>query len=240
MSPVSISDYYSDLSMDKEDYFGNYLRSRRWAVMQAWRDVGKQPDRNKWLMAPQIANAYYNPAFNEIVFPAGIIQAPVFSEDYPDYLSFGGLGAVVGHELSHGFDAMGRHFDARGRLVEWWTNETARSFDEKAECFVREYDNYTMDGPNGEKLHLNGRFTLGENIADSGGVHESFLAWKSQYEHGHGNNKLLPGLDNFSPEQLFFINFGRIWCDNETPEQTKQAVKAFMFPFSPSKGKMLS
>lgn len=218
MSPVSIAEYYSKLDMKSNDYFGNYLRGRQWGVNKEWQQVGKKPDRQRWLMNPQEVNAYYNPVFNEIVFPAGILQSPFFSDNYPEYLNYGGIGAVVGHELSHGFDNMGRHFDAHGRLVEWWTNATSQSFDEKADCFVKQYSNYTVPGD----VHVNGRLTLGENVADNGGIRQSFSAWKATYDEG--KNPLLPGLDDLTREQLFFVNFGRIWCHKATDQQAKQSV----------------
>ncbi|KAI8968002.1 hypothetical protein BDF20DRAFT_828571 [Mycotypha africana] len=228
MSPVSLSDYYADLEIQNDTYFENYIKARTFAVEEEWRQVGKKPDRSKWLMNPQEVNAYYNPSFNEIVFPAGILQNPFFGSNYPDYLNYGGIGVVVGHELTHGFDNMGRHFDAKGRLVQWWTNETAAQFDEKAECFVKQYSNFTMVDVNGEAIHVNGRLTLGENLADNGGLGEAFVAWKERYdsdkESKRYNNVRLPGLDQLSPEKLFFVNFGRVWCNKVTPAQAKKGV----------------
>ncbi|KAG0173553.1 hypothetical protein DFQ28_007969 [Apophysomyces sp. BC1034] len=224
MSPIALSDYYTTLNVDKDDFFGNYVRSRQWAVTKGWREVGKTPDRFKWLMTPMEVNAYYNPSFNEIVFPAGILQHPFFSKDYPEYLNYGGIGSVIGHELTHGFDNSGRQFDADGRLVQWWTNETAQSFDEKAQCFVKQYSEFTVEDGHGKSVHVNGKMTLGENLADNGGLGEAYLAWKQRYHTKKYNNELLPGLDEFSPEQLFFINFGRIWCRKFTNEQQVQNV----------------
>lgn len=119
-------------------------------------------------------------------------------------------------------------FDAEGRLIEWWTNETSAKFDEKASCFIHQYGNFTMVDETGKKLHINGRLTLGENLADNGGLGESFVAWKQRYdsdkESKKYNNVRLPGLDGLSPEQLFFVNFGRIWCNKATPAQAKKSV----------------
>ncbi|KAL9550950.1 hypothetical protein MBANPS3_004497 [Mucor bainieri] len=228
MSPVSLSNFYGELNVASDDYFGNYVNARKFVVLDGWRQVGKTPDRSKWLMNPQEVNAYYNPSFNEIVFPAGILQNPFFGSNYPDYLNYGGIGVVVGHELTHGFDSMGRHFDAEGRLVQWWTNETAAQFDAKADCFVKQYSNFTMIDDKGEAIHVNGKFTLGENLADNGGLGESYIAWKQRYdsdkESKRYNNVRLPGLDALSPEQLFFVNFGRIWCNKVTPAQAKKGV----------------
>ncbi|KAI7888088.1 uncharacterized protein EV154DRAFT_426255 [Mucor mucedo] len=228
MSPVSLSGYYGDLSLDKEDYFGNFLNARQFGIAQEWQQVGKTPDRSKWLMNPQEVNAYFNPSFNEIVFPAGILQNPFFGNNYPEYLNYGGIGVVVGHELTHGFDNQGRHFDGQGRLIGWWTNETAVQFDEKASCFVNQYSNFTMVDEKGQPIHVNGKYTLGENLADNGGLGQSFNAWKQRYDSDREskvyNNVRLPGLDRLSPEQLFFVNFGRIWCNKVTPAQAKKGV----------------
>ncbi|KAI8142102.1 hypothetical protein BJV82DRAFT_517533 [Fennellomyces sp. T-0311] len=226
MSPVSLSDYYSELVMDSDNYFENYLRSRQWLVMRDWRQAGKPSDKSQWLMNPQEVNAYYNPPYNEIVFPAGIMQGPFFSGEYPDYLNYGGIGAVVGHELSHGFDNNGRHFDGKGRLTEWWTKETLEAFEEKTKCFVNQYGNFTMEDPDGNKIHVNGQLTLGENVADNGGIRQSYIAWKKRYEQDKSgkSNMMLPGLDNITPEQLFFINYGRIWCGKATKAQDKQSI----------------
>ncbi|KAI9486799.1 MAG: hypothetical protein EXX96DRAFT_474168 [Benjaminiella poitrasii] len=228
MSPVSLSEYYGDLNMKSDDYFENYVNARKFEVLEEWRQVGKTPDRSKWLMNPQEVNAYYNPSFNEIVFPAGILQNPFFGSNYPDYLNYGGIGVVVGHELTHGFDNMGRHFDAEGRLVQWWTNETSVQFDEKANCFVKQYNNFTMVDEKGKAIHVNGKFTLGENLADNGGLGEAYVAWKQRYDSDKGskrfNNVRLPGLDDLTPEHLFFVNFGRVWCNKVTPAQAKKGV----------------
>ncbi|KAI9499158.1 hypothetical protein BDB00DRAFT_753557 [Zychaea mexicana] len=226
MSPVALSDYYSELVIDGDDFFGNYLRGRQWLVMKDWRQAGKPTDKSTWEMTPATVNAYYNPPYNEIVFPAGILQSPFFSGEYPDYLNYGGIGAVVGHELSHSFDNNGRHFDAKGRLSEWWTKETLEAFEKKTSCFVDQYGNFTMEDESGDPIHVNGQLTLGENVADNGGIRQSYVAWKRHYDKNKDGkeNMLLPGLENITPEQLFFINYGRIWCGKSTKAQAKQSI----------------
>jgi endothelin-converting enzyme len=128
---------------------------------------------------------------------------------------------------------MGRHFDAQGRLVEWWTEETSKAFDNKSQCFIKQYSNFTMDVDNGESIHVNGKLTLGENLADNGGLGESFIAWKKRYdsdrESKRYNNVLLPGLEHLTPEQLFFVNFGRIWCHKATKAQAKKSVRLLLY-----------
>ncbi|KAI8083066.1 uncharacterized protein BX664DRAFT_267384 [Halteromyces radiatus] len=228
MSPVSLSEYYSGLSVYVDDYFGNYMAGLQFSVKKEWQKVGKETDKTVWLMNPDEVNAYYNPTVNEIVFPAGILQNPFFGSNYPDYLNYGGIGVVVGHELTHGFDSMGRHYDGNGRLVEWWTNATSEAFDEKASCFVKQYNNFTVDAGNGEKIHVKGKQTLGENLADNGGLGEAYMAWKRRYDSDREckkyNNQRLPGLDDLTPNKLFFVNFGRVWCNKMTQERAKQRV----------------
>ncbi|KAI8070891.1 hypothetical protein BC940DRAFT_174856 [Gongronella butleri] len=240
-SPISLSEYYSGLHIDRSDFFGNYLQSSQFQVKKEWEHVGKKTDKYMWGMNPQEVNAYYNPSFNEIVFPAGILQNPFFGKDYPDYLNYGGIGVVVGHELTHGFDSMGRHFDADGRLQDWWTNATSSAFDAKADCFVDQYGNFTVDIGHGNKMNLKGRQTLGENIADNGGLGEAFVAWKQRYDSDPKslkyNNRRLPGLDSLTPEQLFFVNFGRVWCGKSTPERAKQ--RALIDVHSPGKYRII-
>lgn len=153
------------------------------------------------MTAPTV-NAYYNPAGNEIVFPAGIMQFPVFGSELPNYINYGAFGAVAGHELSHAFDNNGRHYDVHGNLTDWWTEHTVEGFETRAECFVDEYSNFTVAGPNGTTLHVKGRQTLGENIADAGGLSAAFNVWKKRQQ---GSPNLdLPGLDFFSQEVRTF------------------------------------
>ncbi|KAI7869701.1 hypothetical protein BDF14DRAFT_1779617 [Spinellus fusiger] len=227
-APVSLSDYYSGLQVGSDDYFENYLNSNQWYVKKMWENVGKPTERAKWFMNPQEVNAYYSPSFNEIVFPAGILQAPFFDTNYPEYLNYGGIGMVVGHELTHGFDNSGRQFDARGHLEKWWTNQTSDAFDEKAQCFIDQYSNFTFKDTDGTVLNNNGKMTLGENLADNGGLRESYLAWRDRFEKDPKskvyNNVLLPGLDGLSRDQLFFVNYGRVWCGKSTNAAIRQKI----------------
>ena len=166
--PVDLQRYYADLLVDNSDYFGNYVRYRQFSVKRTWESLGKPVDRDRWLMTPMTWNAYYNPPGNEICFPAGILMLPTFSTQMPDYLNFGGLGSVAGHELTHAFDSTGRHFDENGRLVDWWTNDTVAAFMKREECFIDQYSAFHITDPNGKELHINGRLTEGENLADNG------------------------------------------------------------------------
>lgn len=146
----------------------------------------------------------------EIVFPAGIMQRPVFDVEAPEYMSYGAFGSVAGHELSHAFDSTGRHYDQIGNYTDWWSKSTVEAFKEKAECFVSQYGNYTVPGPDDKPLHVNGRLTLGENIADAGGLSASFQAWKRRA--AEKPNKDLPGLEHFTHDQLFFVTYSNWWC----------------------------
>jgi endothelin-converting enzyme len=161
-------------------------------------------------MTVPTVNAYYNPPGNEIVFPAGIMQFPVFDVDSPAYVSYGAFGSVAGHELSHAFDSTGRHYDQNGNLTDWWSDETVDAFQKRAQCFVDQYANFTVPGPDDKPLHVNGRLTLGENIADAGGLSASFQAWKMRAAEKPNQN--LPGLEFFSQEQMFFVSYSGWWC----------------------------
>jgi endothelin-converting enzyme len=131
------------------------------------------------------------------------MQVPVFGVDLPSYISYGAFASVAGHELSHAFDSSGRHFDEHGNYTDWWTEHTVEEFQKRADCFVNQYSNYSVEGPNGDRLHVNGRLTLGENIADAGGVAAGFAAWKERQQSTPDED--LPGLDFFSHDQLFFV-----------------------------------
>ncbi|KAI8594659.1 hypothetical protein EDD21DRAFT_314339, partial [Dissophora ornata] len=168
-SPEALEEYYKDLGVDKVDFFGNQIRTRTWGTQQVLSELGKPVDKAKWLMSPQTVNAYYNPSLNEIVFPAGILQQPFFHGNNPEYLNYGGIGVVAGHELTHAFDNEGRLFDAHGKLSDWWSNSTLQEFKERSQCFINQYGNFTVKDPQGRENHVNGKLTLGENLADNGG-----------------------------------------------------------------------
>ncbi|GJC90744.1 endothelin-converting enzyme [Colletotrichum liriopes] len=210
MDPPSLNDFYNTVNISSETFFENGLAVRRFAVGYEWSALGKPVDRDQWGMTVPTVNAYYNPPGNEIVFPAGIMQFPVFDVDVPAYMSYGAFGSVAGHELSHAFDSTGRHFDQNGNYTDWWSDATVEAFKERAECFVDQYHNFTVPGPDDKPLHVNGRLTLGENLADAGGLSASYQAWKRR-AHKHPN-KDLPGLEHFTQDQLFFVTYSNWWC----------------------------
>jgi endothelin-converting enzyme len=207
---TQLHDYYATVNVSSSDFFANELSLRTFDVARGWAAIGKPVDREEWGMSVPTVNAYYNPPGNEIVFPAGIMQFPVFDVQVPAYLSYGAFGSVAGHELSHAFDSTGRHYDENGNLTEWWTDDTVKAFKKRSECFVNQYANYTVEGPDGKPLHVNGRLTLGENIADAGGLSAGFQAWRRRA--GETPNEHLPGLEFFTQEQLFFVSYSNWWC----------------------------
>ena len=199
---------YSSLKIIRGDALGNSIRANEFETHRQLAKIGTPVDRNEWSMSPPTVNAYYNSQENNINFPAGILQPPFFDMRADDAVNMGGIGAVIGHELTHGFDDQGRQFDAKGNLRDWWTAQDAKAFEERAQCFVDQYSKYEPV----EDVHLNGKLTLGENVADNGGVRLALLALRA-----------ISGLDDrtvegFTPEQQFFISFGQIWCDNARPE----------------------
>ncbi|TGJ87311.1 hypothetical protein E0Z10_g1420 [Xylaria hypoxylon] len=234
LNPDALRDYYKGLAIT-DSFFNNSLSSSKFSSNQTWSALGKPVDRGEWGMQADIVNAYYNPAGNEIVFPAGIMQFPVFSVDLPGYVSYGAFASVAGHELSHAFDNSGRHYDENGNYTDWWTNHTVEEFDKRANCFVDQYNNFTIEGNNGKPLHVNGRLTLGENIADAGGVSAAFAAWKKRQVAS--SDQSLPGLDHFTHEQLFFVFYANWWCGKTRKEQAINYI--YTDPHSPAFARIL-
>ncbi|KAK1753132.1 hypothetical protein QBC47DRAFT_387847 [Echria macrotheca] len=210
MDPDSLASFYKTVNVSSDTYFANALHMTAFEVSEEWSTLGKPVDRDQWGMTVPTVNAYYNPSGNEIVFPAGIMQFPVFDVDVPAYVSYGAFGSVAGHELSHAFDSTGRHFDQNGNYTDWWSKETVEAFEKRADCFVKQYSNFTVPGPDDKPLHVNGKLTLGENIADAGGLSASFQAWTRRAAEKPNPN--LPGLEHFTQSQLFFVSYSNWWC----------------------------
>ena len=200
---------YSALRIVRGDALGNSLRANEFEIARQLRKIGKPVDRAEWFMTPPTVNAYYDPQMNNINFPAGILQPPFFDKQADDATNYGAIGAVIGHELTHGFDDQGRQFDAKGNLADWWTEADSRAFKERADCVVRQYSAFELPGA----LHLNGELTLGENTADNGGLRIALMALMSSLAA-----KTLPEKDGFTAQQRFFLGWGQVWCDNETDE----------------------
>ncbi|KAI0363474.1 Metalloprotease [Pilatotrama ljubarskyi] len=233
LDPRSIANYYSRVKINDDTFFGNMLSARVADEVRMWQSLGKQRDLEAWEMYPSMVNAYFNPPANEIVFPAGILQPPFFSQDWPGYMSYGSFGQVAAHELTHAFDSAGRLYNQEGKLEQWWTNKTSAGFNERQKCIVEQYSNYTIDDGKGGKIHVNGNLTSGENIGDSG-IIQAYRAWKAQYDEGvkNGTEFLLPGL-NYTRDQLFFISFARAWAQNIKPESAVARVRTD--PHSPNR-----
>ncbi len=176
-------------------------------------------------MTPPTVNAYYNPQMNDINFPAGILQPPFFDRKMDDPVNFGATGSVIGHEMTHGFDDQGRQFAADGSLSDWWTEADAKEFEKRAACIVDQYGSYTAV----DDVKLNGKLTLGENIADNGGVRIAYMALMQTLSDAAKARKI----DGLTPEQRFFVGWGQIWCNNMTPEVTR--LRAQVDPHSPGR-----
>ena len=177
--------------------------------------MGKPVDRTQWGMTPPTINAYYNPSNNEIVFPAAILQFPFFDFGADDAINYGGIGAVIGHEMTHGFDDQGRQFAADGNLKDWWTKEDADKFKAKADKVVNQYNNFTVL----DTIHVNGRLTLGENLADLGGLNIAYEAFTKTPEFKAGKK-----IDGFTPQQRFFLSWAQVWRSNALPETQAQLI----------------
>ena len=215
---------YSTLRIARGDALGNSQRANVFEFRRQLAKIGKPVDKTEWLMTPPTVNAYYNPLENNINFPAGILQPPFFNKAADEAVNFGAAGAVVGHELTHGFDDQGRQFDAQGNLRDWWTPADAKAFEERAACFANEYSNFTAV----DDVKLNGKLTLGENVADNGGLR---LGWMALM--GTLAARQLGKTDGFTPDQRLFIGWGQMWCENMSPQMAR--LMAQTNPHSPGR-----
>jgi len=204
-------------------YAANVLQAREFEQRRQLAKVGRAVDKTEWGMTPPTVNAYYNPSFNEIVFPAGILQPPYFDPAADDAVNYGAIGAVIGHELTHGFDDQGRQFDAQGNLRDWWTAEDARRFTERAQRVVAQFNGYVAV----DTFHVNGQLTLGENIADLGGLTIAYYA----FEQSLAGKPRPRDIDGFTPEQRFFLAFAQGWRNRMRPETLR--LRTLTDPHSP-------
>ncbi|HZV35517.1 MAG TPA: M13 family metallopeptidase [Verrucomicrobiae bacterium] len=209
---------YSKVQIVRDDYLGNVQRAAIFESKRELARIGKKVDKKEWEMTPQTVNAYFNPLQNEIVFPAGILQPPFFDVTMDDAVNYGGIGVVIGHEMTHSYDDQGRKYDAHGNLHDWWTEADAKAFEERAQKVVDQYSNYKpLPG-----VHVNGRLTLGENIADLGGVNIAYEALERDLEKHPEKRKKI---DGFTPEQRFFISFAQVWRANwREPELRRDLI----------------
>ncbi|KAF7732128.1 hypothetical protein EC973_006383 [Apophysomyces ossiformis] len=223
-SPISLAEYYNGIRADVDDFFGNLCSARAWRVKKSWAKLGTAIDRKAWQKNPQDTSVYYNRELNQLILPAGVLLSPIFDVTAPEYLNFGSLGSMVGHELLHGFDEMARWYDGQGKKSRWWTNQTAKFYEERAACYAEQYSKFSVTGPEGQIYHVDGNRTLDNNIADHGGLSLSYAIWRERFENEEYNNVLLPGLDSWTPDQLFYINFGRMRCSKNTAENAVHEV----------------
>ena len=208
---------YSGLEIKDDSYWANVRRSNIFDMAYQLADVDKPVDKSRWHMNPQTVNAYYNPTTNEICFPAAILQPPFFNPDADDAVNYGAIGVVIGHEMTHGFDDQGRNYDKDGNLIDWWTAEDAVRFTERADKLVDQYDQIIVI----DTLHANGRFTLGENIADHGGL----LVAHQAYLNSLKGKETPPPIDGFTNEQRFFLGYATLWGQNIRPEEIRRRTK---------------
>jgi len=207
---------YDGLAISRTTYFQNLRNVGAWGYKEMIDQLGKPVDRTRFGMTPPTVNAYYSPTMNEIVFPAGILQFPFFAPDADDAINYGGIGAVIGHEMSHGFDDSGSQYDKDGNLHNWWTKEDRTKFEEKTKALGEQFDSYAVL----DTVHVNGKLTMGENIGDLGGLNAAYTAFKLT-KQGQSKEKI----DGFTPDQRFFLSWAQVWRGNILPESAAQLIK---------------
>jgi predicted metalloendopeptidase len=224
---------YTAATVGRVPFAENWIRAGRFDIARQVAQLGTPVDRTSWSMSPHIVNAFYNARANEIVFPAGILQAPFFDRGLDDPINFGAIGAVIGHEYTHGFDDQGSKFDPEGNLQNWWTPDDLKAFQERTDCIAKEYEGFVTvkDATNGD-VHLNGRLTLGENTADNGGLR---VAYRALMKTPAGKEAKL--IDGFTPVQRFFLGFANIYCQNATEQVSRQLAQTD--PHSPGEFRLI-
>ncbi|XP_021425170.1 endothelin-converting enzyme 1 isoform X6 [Oncorhynchus mykiss] len=230
MDPKELDKVFNDFEVVSDLYFQNVMQYYNFSARVTADQLRKTPNRDQWSMTPPTVNAYYNPTKNEMVLPAGILQAPFYSRSWPKALNFGGIGVVMGHELTHAFDDQGREYDKDGNLRSWWKNSSVEAFKKQTQCMVEQYSNYSIN-----KEALNGKHTLGENIADNGGLKAAYKAYVNWIAK-NGEEATLPAL-GMTNHQLFFVGFAQVWCSVRTPESSHEGI--ITDPHSPSRFRVI-
>ncbi len=215
---------YASVKISRDDAYGDSARASAFELARQLGKIGKPVDKTDWQMSQPTVNAYYDPQENDVNFPAGILQPPFWDNKMDDAVNYGAIGAVIGHELTHGFDDQGRQYDAKGNLRDWWTDADAKAFEERADCLVKEYSGFTAV----DDVKLNGKLTLGENTADNGGVRLAFMALQDSLA-----GKQPAPIDGFTADQRFFLGFAQVWCENQSDESRRQ--RALIDPHSPGR-----
>jgi endothelin-converting enzyme/putative endopeptidase len=213
---------YSRLEIKPGDYFGNAVRAADFETARDWAKVGKPVDRNEWDMTPPTVNAYYNPQMNDVNFPAGVLQPPLYDPKMDDAPNYGNTGSTIGHELTHGFDDEGRQFDAQGNLKDWWSKDDAKGFEDRINCLRDQFATYVVV----DDIHINSKLTSGEDVADLGGTLIAYMAWKK----ATAGMSLQPA-EGFTPDQRFFIGFAQWACENT--REANSRLQAATDPHSP-------
>jgi endothelin-converting enzyme/putative endopeptidase len=206
---------YSSVEIKRGDFVGNVQRATVFEARRELAKIGKPLDRGEWGMTPPTVNAYYNPQMNDINFPAGVLQPPLYDPRLDDAPNYGNTGGTIGHELTHGFDDQGRQFDAKGNLRDWWTREDGEQFEKRAQCIVDQYAKYTIV----DDIKINSKLTEGEDVADLGGLILAYIAWKADTR-----GKQLENRDGFTPDQRFFIGYAQWACENQRPENLRASA----------------
>jgi len=226
LNPKELSEKdYKGFEVDSDILLNTIVNYNIFNRNKANKKIDDPVDNSEWMMTPQTVNAYYYPFDNSINFPAGILQSPYFDAQQPDYLNYGAIGSIIGHELTHAFDSDGSSFNADGVLYNWWTDSTYNEFTNLTTCFVDQYSQYKIEVSGGKEINMNGKITLAENMSDNGGLSRSFEAWKLSSKDTKTfkeRNRALPGLSDYTAEQLFYISFGQTWCNKVTPERAEK------------------
>jgi len=215
---------YSSVRIARDDFAGNVERADRFEIQRQLAKIGQPLDRSEWGMTPPTVNAYFDPQMNDINFPAGVLQPPLYDPKMDDAPNYGNTGGTIGHELTHGFDDEGRQFDAQGNLHDWWSELSGKAFESRAQCLVDQYAQYTIV----DDIRINSKLTQGEDIADLGGLMLALVAWKAETA-----DKKLEPRDGLTPEQRFFVGYAQWACENNRPEN--QRVDAATNPHSPGR-----
>ncbi|CAJ0920091.1 unnamed protein product, partial [Mesorhabditis belari] len=217
-----LDNWFRDLNVEDTDTYSQMVeKSIRWGINFAYNRLLEPVKRDEFSTNAAVVNAFYSSIKNAIMFPAGILQAPFFDAEFPKSLNYGGIGAVIGHEITHGFDDQGSQFDKDGNLKNWWDGATREKFEERTQCIIDQYAAQIVPGTSG--LHLNGKLTQGENIADNGGVKQAYKAYK-RYLEKNGAEATIPGLEKYTNDQMFFIGYAQTWCNKMTPEATVRLI----------------
>ncbi|XP_069802980.1 endothelin-converting enzyme 1 isoform X1 [Dendropsophus ebraccatus] len=230
MDPKELDKVFNDYEVTSDLYFENVMMFYNFSARVTSDQLRKPPNKDQWSMTPPTVNAYYSPTKNEIVFPAGILQPPFYTSSSPTALNFGGIGVVMGHELTHAFDDQGREYDKDGNLRPWWKNSSVEAFKKQTECITEQYSSYKVNGE-----AVNGKHTLGENIADNGGLKAAYRAYQNWVKE-NGEEQVLPSLD-LTNDQLFFVGFAQVWCSVRTPESSHEGI--ITDPHSPSRYRVI-